>query len=521
MKTKFISICLLTLMFLSINAIANCDDLVFFTEPVSPISICLTNCELENGVIEEVTSLYSCSISFQEDPLCFTFTALPGSSGLNEALLIVICDSYGDCESTVAYVFVDLENCENEAIEELVDVGDSLEIDPHFCTFGWLDYELSIAPEHPAVEFVISEQDVTANIVEEFVGPISFTMTASLLNQTDEIELILSTNSTSNCNNTDCVWPGDTNNDGLVNSEDVVALAAAYGAQGPERPEASLQWIEQLCQDWSGESVEGVNRKHADCDGNGAIAQNDVIAIELNYGNEAGKTGGTQEGSEVLSFDCITAESFQSNPVKIDLLYDGSEIEEEISGLIYSIEISPASLAESAQSTFELSFTGVADQCVNLRTDQIEGRSNYATVKTEKGELPTTGVVASIYLDLSEYDMAQPVSLKFSDVSLVNSDYQLIEAQGLDCDLLQSDPIQNEVALQQEISVYPNPTKGQLQIDGLQSPTSAQIFDFAGNLVLQWNQVTPSIDLATLGQGLYLLSLHSKGQTTIHKIVLK
>jgi hypothetical protein len=85
------------------------------------------------------------------------------------------------------------------------------------------------------------------------------------------------------CNLTDCVFPGDTNKDGEANFYDLLELGVGNGLSGPARPNATIEWIGQLAPDWSPETVEGVNYKHLDCDGNGMIDNDDALAITTNY----------------------------------------------------------------------------------------------------------------------------------------------------------------------------------------------------------------------------------------------
>ncbi|MDC3210923.1 tetratricopeptide repeat protein, partial [Saprospiraceae bacterium] len=46
---------------------------------------------------------------------------------------------------------------------------------------------------------------------------------------------------------------------------------------------ATIEWVGQLAPDWAQETIEGVNYKHLDCDGNGIIDNDDALAITLNY----------------------------------------------------------------------------------------------------------------------------------------------------------------------------------------------------------------------------------------------
>lgn len=91
-----------------------------------------------------------------------------------------------------------------------------------------------------------------------------------------------------------CVWPGDVNTDGLVNSEDLLALALVNGQTGPVRPNATTQYIGQQGPVWpsgfplNNALAPGVNLAHADADGNGII---DAIADGAVIRQNATKTG--------------------------------------------------------------------------------------------------------------------------------------------------------------------------------------------------------------------------------------
>lgn len=85
------------------------------------------------------------------------------------------------------------------------------------------------------------------------------------------------------CSLTDCVFPGDANKDGEANFYDLLDLGVGNGLSGPERPNATIEFVGQLAPDWPQETVEGVNYKHLDCDGNGIIDNDDALAITMNY----------------------------------------------------------------------------------------------------------------------------------------------------------------------------------------------------------------------------------------------
>ena len=74
------------------------------------------------------------------------------------------------------------------------------------------------------------------------------------------------------------VWPGDTNNDGTIDQNDVPPIGTYWGLTGPARTNASIQWTEQLTSDWTDAST-----TYVDASGNGKIDQGDVLRIGYNW----------------------------------------------------------------------------------------------------------------------------------------------------------------------------------------------------------------------------------------------
>ncbi|MBK7408496.1 MAG: PKD domain-containing protein [Saprospirales bacterium] len=85
------------------------------------------------------------------------------------------------------------------------------------------------------------------------------------------------------CDYTDCVWPGDANNDFSANVYDLLNIGLGYGAIGLPRPDAHLDWEGQPAPSWGMIAMAGVDFKHMDCDGDGQVLYDDLDAIELNY----------------------------------------------------------------------------------------------------------------------------------------------------------------------------------------------------------------------------------------------
>jgi len=79
------------------------------------------------------------------------------------------------------------------------------------------------------------------------------------------------------------VWPGDFDNNGIVEINDILHWGAAYNKTGPTRPNANINWVGQDCEDWQ-EDINGINGKHQDGNGNGVVDTDDIFALIQNLG---------------------------------------------------------------------------------------------------------------------------------------------------------------------------------------------------------------------------------------------
>jgi len=82
------------------------------------------------------------------------------------------------------------------------------------------------------------------------------------------------------------VFPGDTDNDGVVDQGDVLPLGQHWGSTGPARGSETCQWQGHTAQPWSTEAA-----TYADANGDGTVDQADVLCIGQNWGKTHSKSG--------------------------------------------------------------------------------------------------------------------------------------------------------------------------------------------------------------------------------------
>ncbi len=80
-----------------------------------------------------------------------------------------------------------------------------------------------------------------------------------------------------------------------------------------------------------------------------------------------------------------------------------------------------------------------------------------------------------------------------------------------------SDPTSTDDAEMNRLSVYPNPVNNVMYIDGMYD--RAEVFNAAGQKVLDVNTMEMSVDVSTLNSGVYFVKIYRDGGVETHKVV--
>lgn len=100
------------------------------------------------------------------------------------------------------------------------------------------------------------------------------------------------------------VWPGDINDNGTVNSVDVLYWSLANLSAGPARTESSLVWQEHpLPTLWDEEFADGANFAYADCNGDGFVDLVDQFVVSINQDSMQGPYLGENFSTGTHSID--------------------------------------------------------------------------------------------------------------------------------------------------------------------------------------------------------------------------
>lgn len=205
----------------------------------------------------------------------------------------------------------------------------------------------------------------------------------------------------------ECVWPGDADNNGVVNHFDLLYLGLGNGASGTARLDSATVWSGSDCADWPEQTpLHHLNFKNFDADGNGMIQLSDTAVIIKHWGKSIhpygrdifampGKPDMIEDQlSVVLQADTLAGGKTAEIPVALDGVISG------LHGLAFSISYDPEMLFsgirfESADSWF--GHPGI-DMVQIQRDFRGQRRLDIAIARTDGAGASGTGQIGKLVL---------------------------------------------------------------------------------------------------------------------------
>jgi hypothetical protein len=312
-----------------------------------------------------------------------------------------------------------------------------------------------------------------------------------------------------------CVWPGDADNSGATDMDDILALGLGYGSTGSMRDDMSIDWYAHNALDWDTELPSGVNHKYTDCNGDGIINDDDTLAISTNFSLEhAVYYLKTTEGEIPLSFAPVgpLVVGFNSIPI---VLGDAANMLDAIYGLRFTAFAEGIDIdAASVKIQFNDSFLGLSDELLSLsKTITDVPAASGGVVKTNQINSSGFGIIGTLNFvvidNIAGKTEGSPVNLRFENVKAI--DVNENEISLLAGELSLESP--NVIVTQQNesIQVYPNPvTNNECYLITDEQVETIQLFNIYGALVYSSNNIsTPKISLPELPSGQYLLQVQT------------
>ncbi len=343
------------------------------------------------------------------------------------------------------------------------------------------------------------------------------------------------------CEDTDCVFPGDTDRNMVADNYDILPIGLHFGETGPPRPNAAIDWYGQPAPDWQ-ISADSINLKHIDCNGDGEIFFDDVDAIEQNYNRTHDGVYATRvEGAPGLHLE-FELDTIYSAPdtgsiiINADIIMGTADLPvDEIYGVAFSIAY-PIDLVDSSEVSadyFMESWIGDPTTVLQLEQNVVsESVIDFAYSRTDQQNTSGFGQIGSVSFVMTDNiigKLATEIELNFpiSNVRAIKNTGEEIVITGSENALVVN--LENTVTtaenpdLSQSIKIFPNPTLNtiNLTISDLQAQ-AVTLYNTVGQPVLARQIVASNtqLDVRHLPAGVYLLNIQTDKGFYNQKLVI-
>ncbi|MEM6379758.1 MAG: T9SS type A sorting domain-containing protein [Bacteroidota bacterium] len=340
------------------------------------------------------------------------------------------------------------------------------------------------------------------------------------------------------------VFPGDANNNGIVNNVDLLYIGYAYGAIGPARQTiGEAPNVFEVSADWAGEFPAGQNFSHADADGNGLVELLDMLSVYLNYNENAGFEEpdefleGVPGMDPVLNLEVeVDAEPITSGSlVQIPIVLGSPDQPlDNVNGVAFTIKY-PHEFVELIEFQITADWLDPDDTNALFSFQTQEGHTNVGELDvalTRFGPNPVSGwgevgmltiVIEDDLIGLLPVGFdSTTIIVELEDVKVVNDEFVDVAIVNDSLEMMVYSPdaltTSTEAYFREAIKVYPNPVWDQIYVNSSTPLDRVELFDLAGRRVQSQElnrNFAAALPIQHLDSGFYLLRISSpEGQTS-------
>ncbi len=340
------------------------------------------------------------------------------------------------------------------------------------------------------------------------------------------------------------VYPGDTGNDSIVSARDLLPIGVAYNRETIPREPAQVNWAPQpaVGLNLNTLQVTGINIAHVDANGDGLVDSLDSEIIVLNYDSlvqlplpppyQPIEPLPEQFYCPFIRLEFSDEMATIRDTVLLDIFIEGLPFTgvpepQGVLGVSFSLNYDPLNVKDSLIRIFpdtaaaDLMFVHATANLAGFGRSIPEGRIDFAAAGyginaiQQPRRLGRVSIIVEDMILRSNVEVPFSVEVDPSSVLMVNRDEFFFQ---IDCEhenaiviLTDADqPLPNERIWQ----LYPNPSMGELRIEGEQRIDQLQIFNILGQDVyaLKNPPLATGIFLAELPPGNYWVQLYGNGQ---------
>lgn len=349
------------------------------------------------------------------------------------------------------------------------------------------------------------------------------------------------------------VWPGDLNNDNVVNVADILPIGWFYGLKGPIRPNASISWEGQSSSLWGFQNIKPYGSAYyvfADATGDGTIDLAEQSAIGFNLGSSNKKmTENEQDNNYNWNNENSYNEliNYEDAPPLSLITIDTLKVE-ELPKMV-TLDVNIGSLYKERDSLYGIAFEILFPENTLSKQDivisyngSILGNLSQDFIKIEDFTKIEQGIlgIGMTRFNNSEISAKGEMLLKvtFKVPSTYNKKDFKIQSNIISCtnknavELSLSPKSHNIMILgnpssvrttltQNTVNVYPNPTNNILYVDfdNLIDEANLKLYNTLGEIIINQNTTSKNnyLNISNLARGFYYLNI----QNSINNITIK
>jgi len=439
--------------------------------------------------------------SFNVDNYNSTFLITPGIRQLT------ICVQ-GDSNCCVTTSFI-APNCDRT----LNCVFDTIIARPHSCQEDgrfFLDIEFQ-TPIPLSDSFRILDKEIDYGIFEYgqpfyTIGPIE--------NIPDKrYEFILQDSENETCR--------DTNFDNVVDNFDLANISLIFGAVGPPRQVMGIEFTAKTAPDWEGQFSDGLNFKHADCNGDGIINEADVEAIRNNYffshGDRPIKLATNEaENAPILFVDFPELSVNQEGEtITSPIIFGGNDLPATAYGLAFTVVFDP-DLLKNGTVVFTDNWLGTTADDLLIVNQNISSSGLIEVAIGKKNTMNSIGdgPIGNLIVIIDNIEAYNGGNISLENVRVLDEKGTSLAVHAPPTEIIINQTTSNYTLVKEStaIHIYPNPVKKWLNLEfSLTEKIEAiHIRNISGQLV-QSLTANPMLTIPTgaLVDGIYFLEVQT------------
>lgn len=341
------------------------------------------------------------------------------------------------------------------------------------------------------------------------------------------------------------VWPGDANNNGIVNNHDLLYMGLAYGQTGPSTNSGGdIAWNSNISTYWGTTIGNMCDIAYADCNGDGVVNAQDTTAIISNYNSTHDIPypetfiDGIYGVDPPLALISVDDSIEQGSTVSLDLNIGTSSIPvNDFHGIAFSVLYDPTVISPNSMRALlnHNSWLSSATSAMNLIIDEDDyanGRIDVAITLTQQsnisgfGNLGTLDFVIEDNLIGKDNAAAVTLDLQIIDIHVIDnqSNYIPIASQRLLLNIFGEPEVTSiqKTFDTQFVKAYPNPVIDVLNLSAEQvNIETVEILNVTGELVerlFSRENDLSAIDVSNFSRGLYFFKVYTSDGIELKKI---